>query len=68
MKVAISVLVFSLRFFGSINDMSPPNQVFSINNVLHHKHVSIKIEIGDCKECSRKLEKSLIKINGIDMN
>ena len=66
MKVAISVLVFSLHFLGSINGMSLPNQVFSINNVFHHKHVRIKIEIGDCKECNRKLEKSLIRINGIE--
>jgi copper chaperone CopZ len=33
---------------------------------MHHKNVMIKIEIGECKECSRSLEKILIKLNGIE--
>lgn len=37
-----------------------------ISNVMHHKNVMIKIEIGECKECSRSLEKILIRLNGIE--
>lgn len=38
----------------------------SISKVMHHKIITIKIEIGDCKECSRNLERYLIKQNGIE--
>ena len=45
--------------------LSPSSSEKIISNVMHHKNVWITIDIGDCKECGRNLEKFLIKQNGI---
>lgn len=38
----------------------------SVSFIVHHKNVMVRIEMGDCKECIKGLEKFLIKINGIE--
>jgi copper chaperone CopZ len=45
--------------------LSPSSSEKIISNVMHHKNVWITIDIGECKECGRNLEKFLIKQNGV---
>ncbi len=56
--IFLSILSNSLWISDGIGKLS-------ISKVMHHKIITIKLEIGDCKECSRALEKTIIKLNGI---
>jgi copper chaperone CopZ len=67
MNVLIIILCLLFNPEWSSFGSSPPQiETELMSNVMHHKIVMIKIEIGECKECNRSLEKQLMKLNGME--